>query len=85
MGQNAAMRRDVAYDMMLEVEGLLRSESVRVTLDHELELGETFQMHGRRWVVAETEALQAKAVDRRLIAREAVDIGLASTGVSVVS
>lgn len=57
--------------MMLEVEGLMRSQTVRVTLDRELELGETFHMHGRRWVVAQTGKVKAKAVDRRLVAREA--------------
>ncbi len=64
---------DLAYDMMLEVEGLMRSQTARVTLDRELELGETFQMHGRRWVVAQTGEAKAEAIDRRLVAREAVD------------
>lgn len=79
LGKNAGVRKDLAYDMTLEVEGLMRSQTFRVTLDRELELGETFQMHGRSWVVAQTGKVTAKSFDRRLVARAAED-SLGPTG-----
>jgi hypothetical protein len=62
--------RDLAYDMMLEVRGLIRSLAVRTTLDRELHVGETFTSHGRRWVVANVHPARGAGADRRLIARE---------------
>lgn len=64
------MARDLAYDMMLEVQGLIRSLAVRTTLDHELHVGETFTLHGRDWVVERVEAAASEGLDRRLVARE---------------
>jgi len=71
MEKNEGVKKDLAYDMMLEVEGLMRSQTVRVTLDRELELGETFDLHGRRWVVAQMGKVKTRTVDRRLVARQA--------------
>jgi hypothetical protein len=64
------MTRDLAYDMMLEVQGLIRSLAVRTSLDHELQVGETFTLHGRNWVVERVAAVSSKGLDRRLVARE---------------
>ncbi|MGH3005734.1 MAG: hypothetical protein ACRDOS_07525 [Gaiellaceae bacterium] len=55
------MTQDLAYDMMLEVQGLIRSVAVRTRLDRELRIGETFSMRGRRWVVSEVKPLAGKA------------------------
>lgn len=64
------MARDLAYDMMLEVQGLIRSLAVRTSLDHELRVGETFTLHGRTWVVERVDTVSSKGLDRRLVARE---------------
>ena len=45
------MGRDLQYDVMLEVEGVLRSRRVRMRFDRELVLGETLEIDGRRWRV----------------------------------
>ena len=72
------MTKDLAYDMMLEVQGLIRSVSLRTSLDRELRIGETFSMRGRHWVVSEVRPVRSAGVDRRLIARE-VDSPAAGT------
>ena len=41
------MERLLTYDIMLEVEGVLRSEDVRVNLYRELHPGETINVRGR--------------------------------------
>jgi hypothetical protein len=64
------MSRDLAYDMMLEVQGLIRSLALRTTLDRELQVGETFTLHGRTWVVQRVAAASGENLDRRLVARE---------------
>jgi hypothetical protein len=64
------MSRDLAYDMMLEVQGLIRSLALRTTFDRELQVGETFTLHGRRWVVQRVDAVSGEHLDRRLVARE---------------
>jgi hypothetical protein len=64
------MAKDLAYDMMLEVQGLIRSIGVRTTLDRELRVGESFDLRGRRWVVSKVDAVQRDDLDRRLVARE---------------
>lgn len=64
------MGKDLAYDMTLEVRGLIRSLGVRMRLDRELAVGETFHLKGRRWVVAAVRPVQKEDLDRRLIARE---------------
>ena len=64
------MARDLAYDMMLEVQGLIRSLAVRTSLDHELRVGETFTLRGRNWVVERVDTVSSKGLDRRLVARE---------------
>ena len=66
------MTQRLAYDMMLEVQGLVRSLAVRTTLHRELRIGETFSMSGRRWVVSDVQVVNRKGVDRRLIASEIV-------------
>ncbi len=66
------MTQGLAYDMMLEVQGLVRSLAVRTTLHRELRIGETFSMSGRRWVVSDVQVMNRKGVDRRLIASEIV-------------
>ena len=61
----------LAYDMMLEVEGVLRSQNLRVSLDRELETGQTINVHGRDWLVTEAHVAGPNAaLDRRVIARE---------------
>jgi hypothetical protein len=64
------MSRDLAYDMMLEVQGLIRSLALRTTFDRELRVGETFTLHGRSWVVQRVDAVSDEHLDRRLVARE---------------
>jgi hypothetical protein len=71
-GKGARMTQDLAYDMMLEVQGLIRSLAVRTTLDRELRVGETFSLHGRDWVVQRVDAVTEEDLDRRLVARELV-------------
>jgi hypothetical protein len=67
------MAKDLAYDMMLEVRGLIRSFGVRTTLDRDLHVGERFDLRGRRWVVARVDAVEKDDLDRRLVAREVED------------
>ena len=71
-GKGARMTQDLAYDMMLEVQGLIRSLAVRTTLDRELRVGESFSLHGRDWVVQRVDAVTEEDLDRRLVARELV-------------
>jgi hypothetical protein len=66
------MTQDLAYDMMLEVQGLIRSLAVRTTLDRELRVGERFNLHGREWVVQRVDSVTEDDLDRRLVARELV-------------
>jgi hypothetical protein len=69
------MTQDLAYDMMLEVQGIIRSFRVRTKLDRELRVGETFslqgRLQGRYWLVSDVHRTNRGGVDRRLIAREA--------------
>jgi hypothetical protein len=69
-GRKPGMTQDLAYDMMLEVHGLIRSLAVRTRLDRELRIGETFSMRGRHWIVADVHHASSEGLDRRLIARE---------------
>lgn len=71
------MTERLVYDMMLEVEGLVRSLTVRTTLHRELRIGETFSVSGRRWVVSDVQVVNRKGVYRRLIASEFVRARLA--------
>jgi hypothetical protein len=64
------MAKALAYDMMLEVRGLIRSFGVRTTLDHDLHVGESFDLRGRRWVVSKVDPVEQDDLDRRLVARE---------------
>ena len=64
------MAQDLSYDMMLEVQGLIRSLVVRTKLDRDLRLGESFSLGGRRWVVSAVRDVDEEGLDRRLIARE---------------
>jgi hypothetical protein len=64
------MTQDLAYDMMLEVQGLIRSFAVRTRLDRELRVGETFSLRGRQWVVSNVHHANREGLDRRVIARE---------------
>jgi hypothetical protein len=64
------MTQDLAYAMVLEVQGLIRSLAVRTRLDRELRVGETFSFRGRRWVVSDVHHANREGLDRRLIARE---------------
>ena len=72
-GGTLRMTQDLAYDMMLEAQGLIRSFGVRMSLDRELRIGETFSMTDRRWVVTRVHAASSEGVDRRVIARELVE------------
>jgi hypothetical protein len=69
-GRTLAMTQDLAYDMMFEVQGLIRSFAVRARVDHELRVGETFRLRGRRWIVSNVRHADREGLDRRLIARE---------------
>jgi hypothetical protein len=65
----------LTYDLMLETVGILRSPDIRVRLERELELGETIDLYGRRWVVTEVQSAQPSvSFDRRAIARELSEI-----------
>ena len=65
------MEKILRYDMMLEVEGILRSREVRARLDREIHPGETIKVHDRDWVVIEVRAAKPNhCFDRRLVARE---------------
>jgi hypothetical protein len=68
------MEKMLRYDMMLEVDGVLRSQDVWVELDREVHPGETINVHDRDWLVTEVTAANPNHVglDRRLIAREVV-------------
>jgi hypothetical protein len=62
------------YDLMLEVDGVLRSQDLRLSLDEELEIGETIAVHGRKWLVtAVVAAPSGVEFDRRAVAREIVE------------
>jgi hypothetical protein len=70
------MERLLTYDMMLEVEGVLRSEDVRVNLYRELHPGEMINVRGRDWLVTDvTVAKPNHGLDRRVIAREVAKEG----------
>jgi hypothetical protein len=69
------MSNALTYDLMLETRGILRSPDVRVRLDRDLELGETIDFHGRRWLVTQvTPTKQGADIDRRAIAQEVPQI-----------
>ena len=67
------MGRELCYDLMLEVEGVMRSQPVRMRLDRELVPGETIEVHGRRWQVTRIGPARSLHVDRRVVAREVVE------------
>jgi len=56
---------------MLEVKGILRSIPVRTKLDSDLQVGETFDLRGRRWIVSKVDQVDRGDINRRVIAREA--------------
>jgi hypothetical protein len=72
------MAQDLAYDMMLEVQGLIRSLAVRTTLNRELLVGETFNFQGRDWVVERVQPVASAELDRRVVAREVASESLAA-------
>jgi hypothetical protein len=67
------MGRALYYDLMLELEGVLRSRRVRLSLDRELETGETLELDGRRWRVVGVHPGRSLHVDRRAVAQEIVE------------
>jgi hypothetical protein len=70
-GRLRVMEEKLRYDMMLEVDGVLRSQDVRVELDREVQPGETINMRDGAWLVTEVTAAEPNhGLDRRLIARE---------------
>jgi hypothetical protein len=69
----AEMGRELCYDLMLEVEGVMRSRPVRMRLARELEAGETIDVDGRRWRVTRISPARSLYVDRRVVAREIVE------------
>jgi hypothetical protein len=69
----AEMGTELCYDLMLEVEGVMRSRPMRMRLDRELEAGETIDVDGRRWKVARIGPARSLHVDRRVVAREVVE------------
>ena len=64
------MPDELTYDLMLEVQGVLRSIPVRTRLGSELSVGETFDFRGRRWVVSKVDRIDREDLDRRVLARE---------------
>ena len=69
------MRDPLTYDLMLETTGILRSADVRLSIDRDLEQGDTVESHGRRWVLTEVhDAGPGADIDRRAIARELPEI-----------
>jgi hypothetical protein len=64
------MPEELTYDLMLEVKGVLRSIQVRTRLDSDLEVGETFDLRGRRWVVSKVGRVEREDLDRRVVACE---------------
>jgi len=73
------MRKELMYDLMLEVEGILRSRTLRIRRERELEPGDVLDLDGRRWEVMRVGPSRSLRVDRRVVAREIVS-PLASTG-----
>jgi hypothetical protein len=67
------MERDLYYDLMLEVQGVLRSRRLRMSLDRELGVGETLELEGRRWRVVGVHPGRSLHVDRRAVAREILE------------
>jgi hypothetical protein len=76
--ENCCMARDLSYDLMLEVQGLIRSLAVRTRLDRELRVGETFNFQGRDWVVERVQPVAPQELDRRVVAREIASESLAA-------
>jgi hypothetical protein len=73
LGEDARrMGRELCYDLMLEVEGVLRSRPLRMRIDRELQRGETIELEGRLWRVEGVRPGRSLHVDRRVIAREIV-------------
>lgn len=60
----------LTYDLMLAVDGVIRSIPVRTKLGSELSVGETFALRGRRWVVSKVDLVDRGDLDRRVVARE---------------
>jgi hypothetical protein len=78
-GRLPCMERLLRYDMMLEVNGVLRSQDVRVELDREVYPGETINMHERNWLVTEVTAAKPNhGLDRRCAGRAGHGLGLPS-------
>jgi hypothetical protein len=73
------MRNELIYDLMLEVEGILRSRPYRIRRDRELEPGDVLDLDGRRWEITQVGPSRSLHVDRRVVAREVVN-PLALTG-----
>jgi hypothetical protein len=72
-GRSFAMAHDLSYDMMLEVQGLIRSLAVRMNVDRELRVGDTCNLLGRDWIVSTFRVGDKEGLDRRLVAREAIE------------
>jgi hypothetical protein len=72
------MSAELTYDLMLEVKGVLRSITVRTKLDSDLEVGETFDFRGRRWVVAKVNKVWRDDLDRRVVAQQVDDVDIAA-------
>jgi hypothetical protein len=58
---------------MLEVQGVLRSQTMRMRLNRELAVGETLDAHGRRWEITSPRPANSLRLDRRIVAREMVE------------
>jgi len=67
------MRNELIYDLMLEVEGILRSRAYRIRRDRELEPGDVLDLDGRRWEITQVGTSRSLHVDRRVVAREVVN------------
>lgn len=72
------MPAELTYDLMLEVKGVLRSITVRTTLDSDLKVGETFDFRGRRWVVSKVNEVWRDDLDRRVVAVQVDDAEIAA-------
>jgi hypothetical protein len=68
-----AMEKVLCYDLMLEVEGILRSQRTRIRSDRDLKPEEILDLHGRRWEIVRVDPARSLHVDRRVVAREIVE------------
>ena len=72
------MPDELEYDLMLEVKGVIRSIPVRTRLGSDLNVGDMFDLRGRRWVVSKVDRVDRDDLDRRVLAREVDETEIAA-------